>query len=67
MVTSIIALLFLTLAVAGASAVFGRRSEDCWPVCYCAVGCLLAGSYGRGAGRLGLVLRCAGMVLLFLG
>lgn len=66
MVTSIIALLFLTLAVAGASAVFGRRSEDCWPVCYCAVGCLLYGFYCLGAVRLGLILLCAGMVLLFL-
>ena len=66
MVTSVIALFFLILAVAGASAVLQRRSEECWPVCYCAVACLLYGFYCLGLVRLGLLLLCAGMLLLFL-
>ena len=66
MVTSVIALFFLVLAVAGASAVFERRSEECWPVCYCAAAWVLYGFYCLGLVRMGLTLLCAGMLLLFL-
>lgn len=66
MLTSIIALLFLTLAVAGASAAFSHRSENCWPVCFCAVGCVLYGFYCLGAVPWGLVFVCAGAGALFL-
>lgn len=67
MITSIIALLFLTMAAAGTSAVFRCRSEDCWPVCFLTLGCALYGFYCLGAVRLGLAFVCVGMVLLFLG
>ena len=66
MVTSIIALFFLALMTAGASAIFERRSEDCWPVCFSLLGCGLYGFYCLGAIRLGLAVACLGAVGLFL-
>lgn len=66
MVTSVIALLFLSLAVFGLSILTDRRTEECWPVCFCGTVAWLYGFYCFGFVRLGLILLCAGMVVLFL-
>lgn len=65
MVTSIAALLLLALMAAGASAVFERRSEECWPVCFSLLGCWLYGFYCLGAVRVGLAFACIGGIGLF--
>ena len=66
MVTSIVALLFLLLAVSGLSALAECRTEECWPVCFCgAIGWLYL-FYSLGMVRFGLILLCAGMLGLFL-
>ena len=65
MTTSIVALLFLFASVCGLTAVADRKPEECWPVCFCAVAVWLYGFYCLGAFRVGLVLLCAGMLLLF--
>lgn len=66
MVGSMIALFLLCLSVCGLSALLNRRMEECWPVCFCAGTLWLYGFYCLGIVRLGLVLLCAGMVLLFI-
>ena len=66
MVTSIVALFLLMLMAAGGSAVFGRRSEECLPVCFSLMGCGLYGFYCLGAVRLGLAAVCVAAVGLFL-
>ena len=66
MVTSVIALLFLSLAVSGLSVLTDRRTEECWPICFCGTVAWLYGFYCFGLVRLGLILLCAGMIGLFL-
>ena len=66
MVTSVIALLFLSLAVSGLSVLTDRRTEECWPVCFCGTVAWLYGFYCFGLVRPGLILLCAGMIGLFL-
>ena len=66
MVTSVIALLFLSLAVSGLSVLTDRRTEECWPVCFCGTVAWLYGFYCFGLVRLGLILLCTGMIGLFL-
>lgn len=66
MLTSIIALLFLSLSVCGLSVLSGRRTEECWPVCFCGAVSWLYVFYCFGLVRLGLILLCAGAGGLFL-
>ena len=66
MVTSVITLIFLSLAVSGLSVLTDRRTEACWPVCFCGAVAWLYGFYCFGFVRVGLILLCVGMVGLFL-
>lgn len=66
MVTSIAALLLLLLGAWGLGALTGRRTEECWPVCFCMVPGWLYGFYCFGLIRVGLSLLYVGLVALFL-
>ena len=64
-VTSVAALLFLLLAASGCAAVFRKRIEIIWPLCYC--GCIvwLYLFYICGLVSVGLVLFCIASAALF--
>lgn len=66
MLTSLIALVFLFLLVAGVSVLLKQKADDCWPVCISSVVLWLYAFYCFSGLWLGTKLLCIGIIGVFL-